>query len=189
MTFPFGVWMAYDLSMLLAVTSSGTNGPSPVVELLAQQGSEGHRDSPIFGEDLGVADCQSNDIKSISTLGLESIVEDSMGLLSLFQEAEDTRVKPQGDKILRINSMVDFRPKEVNVDTPEQEQYRIAKELQETIIPGNKLGIKYDDAGVLRMKKMIEQEAKDLEIILRDNLFAPLQRNESRVQHRSSLAF
>ncbi|KAF7142921.1 hypothetical protein RHSIM_Rhsim05G0113800 [Rhododendron simsii] len=253
-----------------SVSGSETNGPSPVAELFAQQGSEGHRDSPIFNEDLGVAakdvnlDCQSNDINSISTHDLESIVEDSLGLLSLFQEVEDTGVKPLGDKILShivpmvtdpmkpinegkeawndpivfdsgnnirasqfagINLMVDFRPKEDNgknrsqpfgedlvstessrtsvpshevssyiADTPEQEQYRIAEELQETIIAGTKLGIKYDDACLLRMKKMIEQEAKDLEIILRDNPFAPLQRNklqrnESRVRHRSSLAF
>ncbi|KAI8551430.1 hypothetical protein RHMOL_Rhmol06G0184900 [Rhododendron molle] len=67
--------------------------------------------------------------------------------------------------------------------------YRIAEELQETIIADTKLGIKYDDADVLRMKKMIEQETKDLEIILRDNPFAPLQRNESRVRQRSSLTF
>ncbi|KAF7148585.1 hypothetical protein RHSIM_Rhsim03G0183200 [Rhododendron simsii] len=63
-------------------------------------------------------------------------------------------------------------------DNPDQEQSRIVEELQETIRASTKLGIKYDDAGVLRMNKMIEQEAKDLESILRDNSFAPLQRKK-----------
>ncbi|KAG5550157.1 hypothetical protein RHGRI_015195 [Rhododendron griersonianum] len=79
-------------------------------------------------------------------------------------------------------------------NAPDQEKFRIANELQETILADTKLGIKYDDAGVLRMKKMIEQEAKDLESIMRNNSFAPLQRNkhqrnESRVRQSSSLAF
>ncbi|KAI8536606.1 hypothetical protein RHMOL_Rhmol10G0270700 [Rhododendron molle] len=124
-----------------------------------------------------------------------------------------------------INSMVDFRPTEVNgknrsqsygedlvsiessgtsvpshevsgyiADTPDQEQYKIAEELQKTLIAGTKLGIKYNDTDVLSMKKMIDQEAKDLELLLRDNPFAPLrrnkhQRNESRVRQRSCSAF
>ncbi|KAF7154284.1 hypothetical protein RHSIM_Rhsim01G0048500 [Rhododendron simsii] len=235
-----------------SLSGSESDGPFPVVEVFVQQRSENHRDSPISDEALGVVandvnvESQSKDINSSSTHGLESIVEDSMGLTSLFQEAEDTRGKSQGDEILShsvpmltdptkpinegkeagneplvfdsgnnirasqfagINLMVDFRPKEVNgknrsqpfgeelvlvesnrtagspheisgyiADTPDQEQFRIAEELQETIRASTKLGIKYDDAGVLRMKKMIEQEAKDLESILRDNPFAPLQR-------------
>ncbi|KAF7121325.1 hypothetical protein RHSIM_Rhsim13G0191800 [Rhododendron simsii] len=241
-------------------------------EVFAQQRSENHRGSPIYDEALGAVanvvnvESQSKDINSSSTHGLESIVEDSMGLTSLFQEAEDTRGKSQGDEILShsvpmvtdptklinegkeawneplvldsgnnirasqfagINLMVDFRPKEVKgknrsqpfgdelvlvesngtsgspceisgyiADTPDQEQVRIEEELQKTIRASTKLGIKCDDAGIMRMKKMIEQEAKDLESILRDNPFAPLQRkkiqklqrNESRVRHRSSLA-
>ncbi|KAF7121147.1 hypothetical protein RHSIM_Rhsim13G0074200 [Rhododendron simsii] len=54
-------------------------------------------------------------------------------------------------------------------DTPDQEQYRIAEELQKTITAGTKFGIKYDDDAARRMKKMIEQEAKDLEFILRES--------------------
>ncbi|KAF7119370.1 hypothetical protein RHSIM_Rhsim13G0151300 [Rhododendron simsii] len=41
-------------------------------------------------------------------------------------------------------------------DTPDQEQFRIAKELQKTIIAGTKLGIKHDDDAALIMKNMIE---------------------------------
>ncbi|KAF7117144.1 hypothetical protein RHSIM_RhsimUnG0000500 [Rhododendron simsii] len=187
--------------------------------VFVQQRSENHRDSPISDEALGVVandvnvESQSKDINSSSTHGLESIVEDSMGLTSLFQEADHSRGKSQGNEILShfvpmvtvptkpinegeeagneplvfdsgnnirasqfagINLMVDFRPKEID-----QEQFKIAEELQETIRASTKIGIKYDDAGVLRMKKMIEQEAKDLESILRDNPFAPLQREKS----------
>ncbi|KAI8529235.1 hypothetical protein RHMOL_Rhmol12G0209400 [Rhododendron molle] len=51
----------------------------------------------------------------ISTHGLDSIVEDSMGLLSLFHEAEVTRVKSQGDKILsHIAPMVTDPKKPIN---------------------------------------------------------------------------
>ncbi|KAF7135110.1 hypothetical protein RHSIM_Rhsim08G0243500 [Rhododendron simsii] len=209
-------------------SGSETVGPSSAAELSAQQGSESHRGYPIFDEDLGDEandvnlESQSNEINSISTQGLESVVEDSMDLLSLLEEAEDKGVKSQRDKTLShvapmvtvpmklinegkeawnepivfdsgnnirasqvagINLMVDFRPKEVNgknrsqpigedlvsiessgtsvpsyevsdyiADTPDQEQYRIAEELQKTIITGTKLGIKYDDTAALRMK-------------------------------------
>ncbi|KAF7153635.1 hypothetical protein RHSIM_Rhsim01G0085700 [Rhododendron simsii] len=108
--------------------------------------------------------------------------------------------QPFGDELVLVESNgTSVSPHEISgyiADTPDQEQFRIAEELQETIRASTKLGIKRDDAGILRMKKMIEQEAKDLESILRDNPFAPLQRkkiqklqrNESQVRHRSSLA-
>ncbi|KAF7142346.1 hypothetical protein RHSIM_Rhsim05G0211800 [Rhododendron simsii] len=144
-----------------SVSGSESNGPFPVAEVFAQQRSENHRGSPIYD--------QSKDINSSSTHGLESIVEDSMGLTSLFQEAEDTRGKSQGDEILShsvpmatdpmklinegkevwneplvhdsgnnirasqfagINLMVDFRPKEVKADTPDQEQFRLQRNFR-----------------------------------------------------------
>lgn len=53
------------------------------------------------------------------------------------------------------------------------------KELQNTIIAGKNLGIKFEDAGILRMKKMIEDEAKALKASLNNkNSFAPLMRNQ-----------
>ncbi|KAF7127636.1 hypothetical protein RHSIM_Rhsim11G0056900 [Rhododendron simsii] len=98
-----------------------TIGPSAAAELPAQQRSDSHRVSPISDEALrDVAndvnlESPSNDINSISTQGLESIVEDSMGLLSLFQEAEDKGVKSQGDKTLsRIAPMVTNPMKPIN---------------------------------------------------------------------------
>ncbi|KAF7123541.1 hypothetical protein RHSIM_Rhsim12G0140100 [Rhododendron simsii] len=100
---------------------SETNGPFVAAEFPAQQGSEIHRASPISDEALGdVAndmnlESQSNDINSISTQGLESFVEDSMGLLSLFQEAEDKGVQSQGDKTLsQIAPMVTDPMKPIN---------------------------------------------------------------------------
>ncbi|KAI8532319.1 hypothetical protein RHMOL_Rhmol03G0059500 [Rhododendron molle] len=110
----------------------------------------------------------------------------------------NNRSQPVGEDLVSIESSGTSVPShEVSgfiADTPDQERYRIAEEFQETIIADTKLGVKYDDADVLRMKKMIEQEAKDLESIPRNNPFAPLQRNkqqrnESRVRQRSSLAF
>ncbi|KAF7143499.1 hypothetical protein RHSIM_Rhsim05G0208300 [Rhododendron simsii] len=92
------------------------------------------------------------------------------------------RSQPFGEELALVESNgTSVSPHEISgyiADTPDLEQLRIAEELQETIRASTKLGIKYDDAGILRMKKMIEQEAKDLESILRDNSFAPLQRKK-----------
>ncbi|KAG5550312.1 hypothetical protein RHGRI_015314 [Rhododendron griersonianum] len=61
----------------------------------------------------------------------------------------------------------------------EQEQNSVDKELQNTIIVGNNLGIKFGDAGIQRMKKMIENEAKALKASPNNNnSFAPLMRNQ-----------
>ncbi|KAF7114854.1 hypothetical protein RHSIM_RhsimUnG0075300 [Rhododendron simsii] len=63
------------------------------------------------------------------------------------------------------------------IASQEQEQNAIDEELQNTIIAGNTLGIKFGDIGVLRMKKMIENEYKELKESLRNNTFAPLMRD------------
>ncbi|KAI8551279.1 hypothetical protein RHMOL_Rhmol06G0173200 [Rhododendron molle] len=64
------------------------------------------------------------------------------------------------------------------MDSQEQEQNAMDKELQNTIIAGNNLGIKFDNAGVLRMKKMIENENKALIAALKNNTLAPLVRDQ-----------
>ncbi|KAI8568925.1 hypothetical protein RHMOL_Rhmol02G0238600 [Rhododendron molle] len=61
--------------------------------------------------------------------------------------------------------------------TQEQQQDRIAEELQNNIREGITLGIKFDDMGVKRMKKMIEKEAIEMNLLLKNNTFALLQRN------------
>ncbi|KAF7116097.1 hypothetical protein RHSIM_RhsimUnG0038800 [Rhododendron simsii] len=98
----------------------------------------------------------------------------------IFVEVGEKSYKVKEEKVDDEDDEV-VSPHEISgyiADAPVQEQFRIAEELQETIRASTKLGIKYDDAGVLRMKKMIEQEAKDLESMLRDNPFAPLQRKK-----------
>ncbi|KAF7123508.1 hypothetical protein RHSIM_Rhsim12G0072300 [Rhododendron simsii] len=60
----------------------------------------------------------------------------------------------------------------------EQEQNAIDTDLQNTIVAGNNLGIKFGNAGVLRMKTMIENEAKALKASLENNTFAPLMRDQ-----------
>ncbi|KAI8566473.1 hypothetical protein RHMOL_Rhmol02G0043900 [Rhododendron molle] len=64
------------------------------------------------------------------------------------------------------------------MDSQEQEQHAMDKELQNTIIAGNNLGIKFNESGVLRMKKMIENEHKALIASLKNNTFAPLMRDQ-----------
>ncbi|KAF7112933.1 hypothetical protein RHSIM_RhsimUnG0177800 [Rhododendron simsii] len=64
------------------------------------------------------------------------------------------------------------------IASQEQEQNEIDKEVQKTILAGNSLGIKFGDAGIKRMKKMIENEAKVLKASLKYNSFAPLTRDE-----------
>lgn len=59
------------------------------------------------------------------------------------------------------------------MDSQEQEQNAMDKELQNTIIAGNNLGIKFNESGVLRMKKMIENEHKAMIASLKNNTFAP----------------
>ncbi|KAI8566563.1 hypothetical protein RHMOL_Rhmol02G0050200 [Rhododendron molle] len=64
------------------------------------------------------------------------------------------------------------------IASQEQEQNEIKKEVQNTFIAGNTLGIKFGDSGIKRMTKMIENEAKILKAALKSNSFAPLMRDE-----------
>ncbi|KAI8554292.1 hypothetical protein RHMOL_Rhmol05G0087200 [Rhododendron molle] len=64
------------------------------------------------------------------------------------------------------------------IASQEQEQNEINKEVQNTIIAGNTLGIKFWDSGIKRMTKIIENEAKILKASLKNNSFAPLMRDE-----------
>lgn len=58
-----------------------------------------------------------------------------------------------------------------------QEQEQMDKELQNTILAGNNLGIKFGNSGIMRMKKMIEDESKAMKESLINNSFAPLMRD------------
>ncbi|KAG5556710.1 hypothetical protein RHGRI_007100 [Rhododendron griersonianum] len=64
------------------------------------------------------------------------------------------------------------------IASQEQEQMEIDKEVQNTIKACNALGIKFGDAGIKRMTKMIANEAKILKASLKNNSFAPLMRDE-----------
>ncbi|KAF7143615.1 hypothetical protein RHSIM_Rhsim05G0007500 [Rhododendron simsii] len=63
------------------------------------------------------------------------------------------------------------------IGSQEQEQDAIEKELQHTILAGNTLGIKVRNSGILRMKKMIENEALALKASIKNNTYAPLMRD------------
>ncbi|KAF7115527.1 hypothetical protein RHSIM_RhsimUnG0052900 [Rhododendron simsii] len=63
------------------------------------------------------------------------------------------------------------------IGSQEQEQDAIEKELQHTILAGNTLGIKVRNSGILRMKKMIENEALALKASMKNNTYAPLMRD------------
>ncbi|KAF7126497.1 hypothetical protein RHSIM_Rhsim11G0186100 [Rhododendron simsii] len=59
----------------------------------------------------------------------------------------------------------------------EQEQDAVEKELQNTMLAGNTLGIKFGNSGILRMKKMIENESIAMKASIKNNPFAPLLRD------------
>lgn len=60
------------------------------------------------------------------------------------------------------------------IASQEQEQNAMDEELQNTLIAGKTLGIKFGDTGILIMKKMIENESKEMKASLKNNTFAPV---------------
>lgn len=61
-------------------------------------------------------------------------------------------------------------------DTQEHEEELVEEELQFTKEAGTILGIEYVDTDIMRMKKMIQNEAEELKLLRKNNTFAPLQR-------------
>ncbi|KAF7129699.1 hypothetical protein RHSIM_Rhsim10G0184600 [Rhododendron simsii] len=147
--------------------------------------------------------CENNNEESInSDHGLDSIVQDSQSpvIEECFESVlknvpvQNTESNPGAnyDQEKEVNEANNSGAYESNVSlrasqlpdinlhielNPSAEQDAIEKELQHTILAGNTLGIKVRNSGILRMKKMIENEALALKASIKNNTYAPLMRD------------
>ncbi|KAF7115524.1 hypothetical protein RHSIM_RhsimUnG0053300 [Rhododendron simsii] len=132
-------------------------------------------DSQEQGKDGGIVDnnpmqCESNIcVRASQVHGINLLVDlnPSEVRRNIRSQQLEASVNSEGDDIA-----------EYIIASQDQEQIEIDKELQNTIIAGNSLVIKFGDPGIKRMKEMTENEAKALKASLQDNSFAPLMRDQ-----------
>ncbi|KAF7114510.1 hypothetical protein RHSIM_RhsimUnG0085900 [Rhododendron simsii] len=157
--------------------------------------------SPINEECLHGANCRSQDQSAEIRLDDKEEQSQDSEIAANIQVQCDSDISIRASQVHGINLHVDLNPSAVRrnvrsqqleaslssktneieefiIASQEQEQNEINKEVQNTIIAGNTLGIKFGDAGIKRMTKMIENEAKILKESLKNNSFAPLMRDE-----------
>lgn len=147
------------------------NNGSQVQNIEAHEGNERQQERERVNEDasshavyVSNASVRASQVQSIN---LHVDLNPSAIRKSIRSQHLEAALSTEGDEI-----------DEYIIASQEQEQTAVDKELQNTITAGNNLGIKFRDDGILRMKKMIENEAKVLKASLKNNSFAPFVRDQ-----------